>query len=142
MFNQRFDPPSWAIELPGSGTPAERPTAQIGVPRASVKQSSSMRPPDQRPILLTPTPPGLEVDSRPLSAPVTGPETPRWQYTILPVTSHDRTEDARPQQDIQSTFNSRSNLVRMHGHLQESAQCILMIPRVIVTRSQTQIQYA
>jgi hypothetical protein len=137
MYNQRLDPPSWAIELPGSGTSAERPTAQNGVPQASF-----MRPLDQRPALLAPRPPALEDDSRPSSAAMTGPETPRWQCTISPVTLCARTEDLTRQRDAQSLSNSRPNFVRMRGHPKVSVRCTLTISRFIGTRGQTRIQDA
>lgn len=123
MFNQRIDPPSWAIELPGSDIPAERTRA---------------RPHDQRPTLQIPRPPALEDDSPPLSAPVTGPETPRWRYTISPVTPYDRTEDVRSQQNAQITSNSRANLVRIYGPAGVE-RCMLTISRAIDTQSRTQI---
>src|ERR1700733_153159 len=112
MFNQRIDPPSWAIELPGSDIPAEPTGAQNAVP-----QGNFMPPYDQRPTLQVPRLPPLKDDSHPLSAPVTGLEPPRWQYTISPVAPYNRREDMRSQQNPQTTSNPRPNLVRTHGSI-------------------------
>jgi hypothetical protein len=134
MDHQRIDPPSWAIELQGSDIPAERTAAQNAVP-----QGNFVHPHDQRPTLQVPRLPALEDDSRPLSAPVTGPETPRWQYTISPVAPYDRTEDVRSQHNAQTRSNSRANLVRIHGPAGGVERCMLTISRVIDTQSRTQI---
>ena len=120
MSGQRLDSPSWAIELPGSGTPAERPRVQIGI-----SQDSFMSPSKPRAMPQGLRPPALREDIGPLSAPLPGPTTPRWQYTISPVEPYDGREDVRRQQDAQSTFSSSASLVSTHSRLHVSRRSML-----------------
>src|SRR4051812_28306549 len=105
MYNSQSGPPAWAVELPADPGPSAGPLTQEGLTGVRRRISS-----DQQPTLQVPEMSALGTENRPLSAPVTGSETPQWRFTVSPAVPQGRPEE-RTCPDPRTTLDAGQALV-------------------------------